>query len=169
MNKIGLFYITGAIKTSNIARCIKEAFGRKVKIDIISVECVSHNNFDEYDNLIIGTSTWSDGTLPVFWDEIINDIEKIDLSGKKVAIFGLGDQVNYPDNFVDGIGILAEAFESTGAVIVGRTSPQGYTFNRSLALNDNMFDGLAIDIENQSELTKQRIYDWVELLQNEFN
>ena len=34
-------------------------------------------------------------------------MDDLDLSGKKVAVFGLGDQEAYPDTFVDGLGILA--------------------------------------------------------------
>lgn len=44
------------------------------------------------------------------------------MKGKKVAIFGLRDQVKYPESFVDGIGILAEIFEYVGVKIIGFTS-----------------------------------------------
>ena len=47
--------------------------------------------------------------------------------GKKVAIFGLGDQIRYPENFADGIGLLAEVFEEDEATLVGFTSSEGYT------------------------------------------
>ena len=50
------------------------------------------------------------------------------LKGKKVAIFGLGDQIRYPENFADGIGLLAEVFEGDEATLVGFTSSEGYTF-----------------------------------------
>lgn len=51
------------------------------------------------------------------------------LKGKKVAIFGLGDQIRYPENFADGIGLLAEVFEEDEATLVGFTSSEGYTSN----------------------------------------
>ena len=91
------------------------------------------------------------------------------MKGKKVAVFGLGDQVNYPENFVDGIGILADFMVSSGATLVGKTSTEGYLFEQSRALRDGQFLGLAIDIENQSGQTHQRIKDWVEQLRKEFN
>ena len=65
--------------------------------------------------MIVGASTWFDGELPTYWDELVPELESLDLKGKKVAIFGLGDQKNYPDNFVDGMGILADAFQKAGA------------------------------------------------------
>lgn len=168
MKKIGLFYITESVKTANTAILIKQTFGQSAKIDIIPIEDVWQKDFEKYKNLIVGTSTWLDGELPVYWDEILEDIRSLNLSGHKVAIFGLGDQKNYPDNFVDGIGILAEAFEKTGADLVGQTSAEGYIFNESLALNDNQFDGLAIDVDNQADLTTGRIKTWVEQLKKEF-
>lgn len=168
MKKIGLFYITESVKTANTAILIKQSFGQSTKIDIIPIEDVWQKDFEKYRNLIVGTSTWLDGELPVYWDEILEDIRSLNLSGHKVAIFGLGDQKNYPDNFVDGIGILAEAFEKTGADLVGQTSAEGYIFNESLALNDNQFDGLAIDVDNQADLTAGRIKTWVEQLKKEF-
>ena len=91
------------------------------------------------------------------------------MKGKKVAIFGLRDQVKYPESFVDGIGILAETFESVGAKIVGFTSIDGYNFEMSRAIRDHKFVGLAIDKENQSKLTNDRIKSWVEQLKKEFD
>jgi flavodoxin fldA len=92
----------------------------------------------------------------------------LDLKGKKVAIFGLGDQKNYPDNFVDGMGILADAFQKAGAELVGFTSTDGYTFNQSRAVRGEKFCGLVIDQENQAQLTSKRIADWCKLIKEDF-
>ena len=78
----------------------------------------------------------------------------MELKGKKVAIFGLGDQIRYPENFADGIGLLAEVFEGDGATLVGFTSSEGYTFERSRALRGNQWCGLVIDLE--ISLNRQR-------------
>ena len=92
----------------------------------------------------------------------------MDLKGKKVAIFGLGDQVRYPENFADGIGLLAEVFEEDGAALVGFTSSEGYTFERSRALRGNLCCGLVIDLDNQSDQAKKKIKDWCEQVKKEF-
>jgi flavodoxin I len=166
MKKIGLFYGTGTHKTASVAKKIKEAFGDS--IEVVSVEEAWQKDFEAYDYIIAGASTWFDGELPTYWDELMPKVLTLGLKGKKVAIFGLGDQVRYPDNFVDGIGILADAFISTGATIVGLTSSEGYHFNKSQALIGGRFSGLALDFENQHELNDQRIHDWVEALKLEF-
>ncbi len=167
MKRIGLFYGKHTVKTAKIAKKIQDAFG-DVEIELVSIEEAWQKDFESFDCLIAGTSTWFDGELPSYWDEIIPVLSTLDLKDKKVAIFGLGDQVNYPDNFVDGIGILAKTFESVGAKLVGTTSMQGYLFNQSQAMNGDRFAGLAIDIENQPDKTDERIRNWVEELKKDF-
>lgn len=168
MKKIGLFYGTEATKTGLVAKKIQEAFGDDM-IDVIAIEKAWQKDFDKYENIIAGTSTWFDGELPTYWDELRSELESLKLKGKKIALFGLGDQVKYPDNFADGIGILADIFESVGGKIVGMTSPKDYTFEHSLALKGGKFRGLAIDFENQSGKTDQRVKDWCEQLKKEFS
>lgn len=167
MKKVGLFYGEGTAKTARIAKEIQKAFG-DIKVDLIAVENAWAKDFTSYENIIIGTSTWFDGELPDYWDEMVPVLNDIDLKGKKVAIFGLGDQVDYPDNFADAIGILADIFISRGATLVGLTSTEGYTFSQSRAMYKNQFAGLVLDIENQSNKTTKRISDWVNALKKEF-
>lgn len=167
MKKTGLFYGVSTKKTALIGKEIQEAFGEN-KADIVPVEEAGKNDFELYDNLIVGASTWFDGELPTYWDELLPELDALKLKGKKVAIFGLGDQVGYPENFVDGIGILAEFFEAAGATVVGYTSTEGYKFEGSRALRDGKFLGLAVDQENQSDKTPARIAAWVKQLKKEF-
>ncbi len=168
MKRIGIFYGKESVKTSKIAQKIIEAF-KDSHIDAVPVEEATSQDFEKYANIIAGASTWFDGELPTYWDETLPETSSANLKGKKVAIFGLGDQVEYPENFLDGIGILAEAFEAAGATVVGLTDPAGYTFERSRALRDGKLLGLGIDIENQQGKTKQRIDDWVTQLKQEFS
>ncbi|WP_099465780.1 MULTISPECIES: flavodoxin [Parabacteroides] len=167
MNKIGLFYATGTHKTASVARKIQQEFGENI-VDIIPIENASQKDFEAYSHIIAGSSTWFDGELPSYWDEILPELSTLDLSKKKVAIFGLGDQKGYPDNFADGIGILANEFLSRGAILAGETSPEGYTFNQSQALRNGKFLGLVLDIENQPKQTDERIKGWVKQLKEEF-
>ena len=166
MKKIGLIYATKADKTSWVAEKIKKELGDSV--ESISVEDAWENDFEAYDKFIVGVSTWYDGELPTYWDELVPALRTVDLKGKKVAIFGLGDQVKYPDNFVDGIGLLADVFESDGATLVGYTSSEGYTFTQSRALRGDKWCGLVVDLENQSEQAEKKIKDWCKQVKAEF-
>lgn len=166
MKKIGLFYAEKANKTSRIAKKIRETFGMK-DVDLVSVEDAWQNDFEAYDDYIIGASTWFDGELPTSWDELRPELEALNLKGKKVALFGLGDQVNYPDNFADALGILGEILEKAGATLIGFTSSDGYTFGKSKALRGDKWCGLVIDVENQSGQTDKRIKDWCKQIKEE--
>ena len=166
--KIGLIYSFNTIKTSKNAEKIKKAFGKDFDIEMVNVEEIDEKAFLSFDNMLLGVPTWFDGELPNYWDEFMPAIEQLKLKGKKVALFGLGDQVGYPENFVDAIGLLAIALEERGAKVIGLTSPEGYTFEHSVALRDGKFLGLPLDIENQAALTDERIKAWVEQLKKEF-
>ena len=126
------------------------------------------NDFAAYDCFIVGASTWFDGELPTYWDELLPELRTMKLKGKKVAIFGLGDQIRYPENFADGIGLLAEVFEEDEATLVGFTSSEGYTFERSKALRGEQWCGLVVDLDNQSEQAEKKIKAWCQQLKKEF-
>jgi flavodoxin I len=167
MKMIGIFYSKNTLRTAEVAKKVQEAFGEEA-VDLISVEEAWKNEFDKYKYIIAGTSTWFDGELPDYWDELIPELSTLNLKGKKIAIFGLGNQAEYPDNFVDGIGLLAAALKKAGAVITGFTPTNGYVYNKSLAEVNGMFEGLALDMDNEPDKADKKIRDWVDNLKNEF-
>jgi flavodoxin I len=168
MKKTAIIYSFNTKKSGKIAEQIKEAFSDE-NIELVNAEDLTEDIFGSFDQLILGVPTWFDGELPNYWDEFVPAIEDMDLKGKKIALYGLGDQKGYPENFQDGMGILAEILEEQGAEIVGFTSTEGYTFERSRALRGDQFVGLAIDYENQGSLNKKRIPAWVESLKETFS
>ena len=133
-----------------------------IELDIIEVFAIKPEDFERYDKIIIGVPTWYDGDLQSDWEDFYPDFKKINFDNKKVCFFGLGDQYGYPDNFVDGIGILAKVVLENGGEVFGHWPNQGYEFNESLGLmNDDFFYGLVIDEDNQQEQTDGRIKKWV--------
>ena len=161
-----LFYSFTARKSSQVAKHIIEAWGKG--LEVVDVDTAKGEDMAKYDALILGVPTWFDGELPFYWDEMVPEIENTDLKGKKVAIYGLGDQKGYPENFVDGIGLMADILIQQGAEIVGHTSVEGYEFERSASYRNGEFIGLALDFENQAGLSEERISNWVEQLKKEF-
>ena len=166
MKKIGLFYSFNTKKTAQTAKRLIEAFGEDA-IEAINAETLTEDQFLSYDNLVLGVPTWFDGELPNYWDEFVPALEDLDLKGKKVAIYGAGDQKGYPENFVDGIGIMADLLESRGARLVGFTQAADFQFESSRALRSDQFAGLALDFENQGKQINQRIKKWVEQIKVE--
>jgi flavodoxin I len=167
MKKIGLFYNFNSKKTSIVAEQILEEF-KGTPIEAVNVDSLNEEQFLSYDNLVLGVPTWFDGELPSYWDELGPAIEDMDLKGKRVALYGLGNQVGYPENFLDAVGIMAQLLESQGAVIIGYTSTEGYHFEKSKAVREGKFLGLAIDFENQGTRIKEKVKNWVKQLRSEF-
>jgi flavodoxin I len=168
MKKTAIVYSFNTKKSAKIAEKIKEEFNDDA-IEMVNAEDITEEQFTAYEQLILGVSTWFDGELPNYWDEFVPAIEDMDLKGKKIAIFGLGDQKGYPENFQDGLGLMAEILEKQGAKIVGFTSTDGFTYERSRAERGDQFVGLSLDLENQSSKTNARITAWVKDLKKEFN
>lgn len=163
--KVAIVYSFEAKKTSQVAKHIVSAWGEE--IELLDAEKISAKDLIPFDVLIIGAATWFDGELPDYWDEMVPELEQEDFKNKKVAVYGLGNQKDYPENFVDAIGLIADLFETNGAKIIGYTSAEGYEFEKSAALKDGKFCGLAIDIENQASLTKDRVKAWVDSIKKE--
>ena len=168
MEKTAIIYSFNTKKTGKISERIREAFSDD-QVEMVNAEEITEETFMSYKNIIMGVATWFDGELPNFWDEFVPALEDLDLQGKKVALFGLGDQKGYPENFLDGVGIMAGILEGQGAQLVGFTSTEGYEFESSQAQRGNQFAGLAIDYENQGSLNRERVAAWVEQLKTELS
>ena len=166
MAKIGIFYGSTTGNTENVAEKIKAAFGSETA-DLHDVASASADELQKYDYLILGTSTWGDGDLQDDWDSFISELDTVDFSEKKVALFGLGDQEMYPDTFVNGMRTIYDKVKEKGATVLGFCSNEGYTFDESTAVKDDSFVGLVIDEDNQAEMTDERVAAWVEKLKHE--
>ncbi|GAB4460095.1 MAG: flavodoxin FldA [Elainellaceae cyanobacterium] len=168
MAKIGLFFGTQTGNTQTIAEQIQKEFGGESVVALIDIADAGPEDFEPYDYVIVGCPTWNIGELQSDWEGFYDELDAIAFSGKKVAYFGAGDQVGYADNFQDAMGILEEKISSLGGTTVGYWSVDGYDFNESKAVRDGKFVGLAIDEDNQSDLTDERVKSWVTQLKREF-
>lgn len=166
MSKTAIIYSYNTQKSKKVSEKIIEAFG-KDKIEAINAEDITTDMFKKFNNFILSAPTWFDGELPNYWDEFVPDLEEMDLKNKTFAVFGLGDQKGYPENFCDAIGILVEILEECGAKIIGKVPTEGYTFESSKARRGDQFVGLPLDQENQARLTNKRIEKWVKQLKEE--
>ncbi|HEC44642.1 MAG TPA: flavodoxin [Bacteroides sp.] len=163
MKETGIFYGSSSGNTETVAMKIFEWIGK----DKSSVKDVADSRAGDllyFDLLILGIPTWGIGEMQDDWAVFLAGLEDMDLTGKKVAIFGLGDQESYPDTFSDALGTLYDSLSETGCEIIGSWSTLGYEFVESGALRDGMFAGLVLDEENQQQLTDLRINDWLKTI-----
>lgn len=166
MKNIAIFFASNTGKTKKVADEISKDLEniKEYNIQVTGVDFMI-----DYENIILGISTYENGEMQEDWQHIWEEFCHIDFTGKSVAIFGLGDQLNYPNNFVDAMGTLYNQLIHAGANVIGFTSIEGYDFKKSYALEKNEFVGLVIDPENQGDLTVQRVETWVENLKKDFN
>lgn len=173
MKKIGLFYGHVESRTEKIAERIWKLIGED-KCDILKVRDSNKNDLERYQNIIFGASTlgkatWDGIHIKSGWFSFINELDKADLKGRKIAMFGLGDHIRYPDHFVDALGDIYEKLSAQGVDTIGKVDPSGYQFNDSKALVDGMFVGLPIDEEFESERTDERIEKWIKDILQHFD
>lgn len=175
MGKIGIFFGTDTGRTRLVAKQIAKKLG-DVATTPVNIGRASVTDFLAHDRLIIGSPTLGDGELPGestgltqhSWEEFLPQLAGVDLHGKTIAIFGLGDQKKYPDEFVDAIGILHDAFVDAGAKVIGHWPTNGYEFSASRAVDRDHFRGLAIDQHHQALLTEARLDAWLAQLATEW-
>lgn len=162
-----IFYASSTGNTQRAAEMILENLGGNGIVDIYNVANGTIEKMSVYDKLIIGTSTWGDGELQDDWADVFEKFKKIDFSDKTVAFFGLGDQEEYPDEFLSAMGILYEVVAAGGAKTIGGWSVAGYYHDASKAQDGENFIGLALDEDNQSDETDSRIDIWCEKIRSD--
>ena len=163
MASLGIFYGSTTGNTERMARRVAALLGDRVGL-IKDVKVATAQDIASCDRLILGTSTWDEGHLQEDWAEFVKVLGSVDLAGKKVAIFGLGDQQYFPSFFCDSVGSLRDLVRSKGAEVIGAWPTDGYEFESSKAVEGGMFSGLILDEDNQPSLSEERTKKWCELL-----
>jgi len=165
---VGLLYSTTTGNTETVAGYIADATG----LEAVDIGDCDGATVAGYDGLIIGAPTWHTGAdterSGTAWDDFLyGDLTSLDLKGKKVAVFGVGDQGGYADNFCDAMDELASCFKAQGADIVGSWSTDGYDHEESKSIDGGKFVGLPCDEDNQPELSEERAAAWVTQIKGE--
>jgi len=166
MKKIVLLYWG---KGGNVERTAQEVYGMfdPEVIDMFDVVSFDVNNLKNYDLMILGHSTigaedWKDAKADNEWNAFFRRVESLEETNIIAASFGLGDQVLYPDHFVDSLGIYKEEMDKLNIPTIGEWPSEGYKFTDSDGEKDGMFFGLALDVDNEPELSLERIKQWTE-------
>ncbi len=134
MKRTGIFYGSTTGNTQAAAELIEKALGNETA-ELKPISDVAYQDLTGFDLLILGSPTWGYGDLQDEWETALPDFDKVDLTGKRVALFGLGDQEGYPD-----------------------------TFDSSRAVENGKFIGLPLDDDNQGEMNSERLVSWVDQL-----
>lgn len=170
MKKTALIYWPKKGNVENTAGKIARHFDEG-SIDVFTISEADVDKLSGYDLIIFGGSTigadnWED-THTTKWYSFFEAMRQLDLNGKLGAIYGLGDQVLYPEHFVDGMATIRDEISSTGIRFIGSWPAVGYEHTDSKSVDGDHFIGLALDDDQQPELSDERIKHWVETLKAE--
>jgi len=167
MKKVGIFYGSSSGDTEYVAELIHQEFGDE-QAEVKNIVMVDQADLMQYEYLIFGTSTWRGAGLQADWEFYLGLLDSADFSGKKVALFGTGDQVNYPDNFVDAMRIIYDKVVANNGEVVGFVDEKEYNHRKSAAVIDGEFVGLPIDESNEYQKSRERVQQWVKGLKDSF-
>ncbi|MCM1066535.1 MAG: flavodoxin [Muribaculaceae bacterium] len=160
--KTGIFYGSATGTTAEVAQRIAKLMG-VADADVHDVAGTASHTLGNYELLILGSSTWGSGELEDDWYDFVDGAAALDLSGKKIALFGCGDET-MSDTFCDAVGLLYDRLRGTGAEFVGEYPADGYTFDKSAATDGDTMRGLVLDEVNHPELTSNRLSHWTDEL-----
>ena len=172
MEKIAIFFgpLNGSVH--RVAKLVASKIGPD-KVDMIHITDATAADLDKYSRIIFGISTigkdtWTQKFDNNDWSKFFPVVTDYNFSGKKVAIFGLGDHITYAYHFVDSMGLLGKTIKGNGGKTYGSVSTEGYTFQDSDAIVDGQFIGLPVDEDFEPELTEERVTNWIDSLLKEF-
>ena len=163
MKKTAIVYGSSSGTTEGVAKLIAGKLGIPANC-VFDVSKFTTQQAEDFEVLILGTSTWGDGELQDDWYDGVKVLKGMNLSDKVIALFGCGDSESYSDTFCDGMGVIYEDLKDSGCRFVGAVPDTGYTYSSSIAVTDGKFVGLAIDEMNESDKTEARVSAWTDLL-----
>ncbi len=165
---IGLFYGSSTCYTEMAAEKIRDYLGDDI-VTLHNLNSTPVARMQKYPILIMGIPTWDFGELQEDWEAAWSSLAELDLKGKIVALYGLGDQEEYGEWFLDALGMLHDLLAVKGVEFVGDWPASGYQFTSTKALNKDgdKFVGLALDDITQFEQTDRRIADWCDQILTE--
>lgn len=156
--KTGIFYGSSTGNTEALAQSIAQCLG-VAETDVHNVANTAPSAVGPYDVLLLGSSTWGSGELQDDWYDFATGLEAMDLKGKKIGLFGCGDE-SMSDTFCNAVGVLYKRLKPTGATFIGQFNTDGYEYTSTEADVDGTIVGLLIDEMNHPELTDERVKEW---------
>ena len=164
--KYGIFYGSHTVTTADVAKKIAAALG-VAESDIHNVADTAPDKLGDYDVIVLGTSTWGNGEIEDDWYDFLDGAQPLDLSYKKMALFGCGDET-MTDTFCNGVHDLYKRMKRTGAKLIGKYTAVPFKFDRSESVDSLHFAlGLLLDEVNHADLTDARISDWAAQVRKE--
>ena len=115
--KIVILYssLTGNTESmaENVAEGVKAAGAEPVLKEVFNTQA---SELLHYDGFILGAYTWGDGELPDDFFDFYDDMDELDLVGRKAAVFGSGETAY--THFCGAVDILIDKLKERGADVI---------------------------------------------------
>ena len=115
---IGLFYGSSTCYTEMAAEKIRDIIGPEL-VTLHNLKDDAPTEMEQYDVLILGIPTWDFGEIQEDWEAIWEQLDSLNLEGKIVALYGMGDQLGYGEWFLDALGMLHDKLAPKGVHFSG--------------------------------------------------
>lgn len=117
MTKLVMIYASMTGNTLEMAEAIEEGIRAEgAELEVKEVMNTDASELADYDAVLLGAYTWGDGELPDEFLDFYDDMDELDLAGKKAAVFGSCDS-GYT-HYGAAVDILIEKLKELGAEVV---------------------------------------------------
>lgn len=113
-----------------------------------------------FDLVFLGTPTYGTGDWHFLWERYSEDVLARLHTGKRVALFALGDARGHPQSFAGGLARLAQQCRRRALRCIGTSDPNHFAFEASPAIVDGRFPGLVLDYKRQHRLAGDIVRAW---------
>jgi flavodoxin I len=96
-----------------IEECLTSEGGQVDRMEALDADA---SEMLAYDSILLGAYTWGDGELPDEFLDIYDDMEDLNLSRKKMAVFGSGDRAY--EHFCGAVDLLEQRIAEKGGELV---------------------------------------------------
>lgn len=115
--KVSIIYGSTTGNTERVADMIKGHLGDH-EVNVVNVADVKDDDYASAELVLLGSSTWGYGELQDDFAVHFDAMSNAQLSGKKVAVFGCGDQDGFADVFCEAVTLISDKAEECGATLV---------------------------------------------------
>ncbi|MGG6431813.1 flavodoxin [Anoxybacillus sp. D401a] len=117
MAKVIMVFTSMTGNTEEMAEAIAQGVREQgVELDVKEVLDATATELEQYDGILLGAYTWGDGELPDDFLDFYDELDDVDLAGKKAAVFGSCDS-SY-EKYGAAVDILIEKLQERGAEVV---------------------------------------------------
>lgn len=117
MEKAIVIYGSSTGNTEKLAQILAKDLEQRFSVTLKDVVDAKPKDMEDKDLIILGSSTWNDGELQEDFQDFYDEMDSVDLKGKKAAVFGAGD--SSWDEFCRAVDIIEQKVkEINGQIII---------------------------------------------------